>query len=113
MLATNLKGDDKNLFYDYLNSCCEIILKSKDNNNDLYDEKRAIEVFDLDKIKNFKAPEMKKISTLDLNKNKNTIMSNSSEINTNELSGALKLKPIATEKNTSDQQLSSTTKNLF
>ena len=83
MLATNLKGDDKNLFYDYLNSCCEIILKSKDNNNDLYDEKRAIEVFDLDKIKNFKAPEMKKISTLDLDKEENTTISSNNEINTN------------------------------
>ena len=90
MLATNLKGDDKNLFYDYLNSCCEVILKSKDNNNDLYDEKRAIEVFDLDKIKNFKAPEMKKISTLDLdgketilNDEESIILSQKRQFNTN------------------------------
>lgn len=113
ILETNLEGDDKNLFYDYLNSCRKIILKSKDNNNDLCDKQRAIEVFDLKKVRNLEEPEQTKISTLDLNKNKNTIMSNSSEINTNELSGALKLKPIATEKNTSDQKLSSTTKNLF
>lgn len=70
ILETNLEGDDKNLFYDYLNSCREIILKSKDNNNDLCDKNRAIEVFDLNKIRKLEDPELKKISTLGVDKKK-------------------------------------------
>ena len=74
---------------------------------------RAIDVYDLEKIRNFKEPELKKIVMLDLNKKEKKRILNNGEINTSGQNGALKLEPIATEKNTSDQQLSSTTKNLF
>ena len=83
ILEINLKDDDKSLFYDYLNSCREIILKSEDNNNDLCDKNRAIEVFDLDKIRNFEEPGPKKNLTLDLNKEKNTTILSNNKVNIN------------------------------
>ena len=101
ILEINLKDDDKSLFYDYLNSCREIILKSKDNNNDLCDKNRAIDVYDLNKIRDFKEPEPEKISTIETKKNK--IISSDNEINTTEQdNNSIQLEPIDTEENRND-----------
>ena len=55
---------------------------------------RAIDVYDLDKIRNFKEPKTEKISTISMNEN-NKI----EEINTDDPSNAIKLKPINMEEN--------------
>ena len=58
---------------------------------------RAIDVYDLDKIKHFKEPELKKISTFEANKNK--IILNNNEINTTEQdNNSIQLESINTEK---------------
>ena len=55
---------------------------------------RAIDVYDLEKIRNFKEPELKKIVMLDLNKEEKKRILNNSEINTNKQNDNLKLNPI-------------------
>ena len=67
------------------------------NYNEFKSIDRAIEVYDLDKIKSFKEPEPEKISTFEANKNK--IILNNNEINTTEQdNNSIQLEPINTEK---------------
>ncbi len=54
----------------------------KENYNEFKSIDRAIDVYDLNKIRDFKEPEPEKISTFEANKNK--IILNNNEINTNE-----------------------------
>ncbi len=69
----------------------------RENYNEIKPINRAIEVFDLDKIRNFQEPELEQISTFDVNKNK--IILNDNEINTTKQNNNnLQLEPINTEK---------------
>ena len=62
---------------------------------------RAIDVYDLNKIRDFKEPEPEKISTIETKKNK--IISSDNEINTTEQdNNSIQLEPIDTEENRND-----------
>lgn len=60
---------------------------------------RALKVYDLNEVKNFKESESEKILVLGLDKKENTTMSNSSEINTNEKKNNPESELISTEEN--------------
>ncbi len=92
------------LFAQYIFILCERYLVGsrlglclKENYNEIKSINRAIAFYDLDKIKNFKEPELKKILTFDVNKNENKTISNENEINTNEKNGSFKSKLINTK----------------
>ncbi len=75
-----------------------LFLCLKENYNEIKSIDRAIDVYDLEKIKSFKEPEPEKISTFEANKNK--IILNNNEINAMEQNNNdIKLGPIDTEKN--------------